>query len=166
MPKRATSLTGAAGEHYVAYVLSALGYPVGLTRGGSPTVDILVGDVSGAKSISIQVKTSNWAWRDYKKKTENNHWEWDVGVKAKKLSEKSVFYAFVDLKWNDDKPMESVEENKPDVYIVPSEDVAKVFENTDYSRYMFWIMKKDENKYKDNWDIIIEALSSEKNSET
>ena len=158
MPNRATSLTGAAGEHYVAYALSAFGYPVGLTRGGSPTVDILVGDVSGGKSISIQVKTSNWARRDYKKKTENNHWEWDVGVKAKKLSEKSVFYAFVDLKWNDDILLKSNIGENPDVYIVPSEVVANEFKDKDYSRYVYWIMKKDEKKYQNNWDIIVKAL--------
>jgi hypothetical protein len=34
MPKRATALTGAAGEHFVAYKLSAMNYPVALTRGG------------------------------------------------------------------------------------------------------------------------------------
>jgi len=71
MPERATALTGAAGEHYVAFYLSALGYPVALTRGGSPTVDIMAGSLDGEHTISIQVKTSNWAKRDFKKKPEN-----------------------------------------------------------------------------------------------
>jgi hypothetical protein len=43
MPKRASTLTGAAGEHFVAFILSARGYAVGLTRGGSPTIDLLTG---------------------------------------------------------------------------------------------------------------------------
>jgi len=82
MPERASALTGASGEHFVAYMLSALGYPVALTRGGSPTVDLLVGDLKGQSAISIQVKTSNLAWRSYKRKPERSHWEWDVGKKA------------------------------------------------------------------------------------
>jgi len=57
MAKRATTLTGAAGEHYVAYKLSAMGYPTALTRGGSPVIDLMVGDLSGNGSVSIQVKT-------------------------------------------------------------------------------------------------------------
>lgn len=40
MASRASTLTGAAGEHFIAYRLSAMGYPVALTRGGSPTVDL------------------------------------------------------------------------------------------------------------------------------
>lgn len=67
MPKRATSLTGAAGEHYVAYKLSALGYPTALTRGGSPVIELMVGDISGNGSISIQVKTSNSARRVHRR---------------------------------------------------------------------------------------------------
>ena len=46
MPKRATTLTGAAGEHYVAYKLSLLGFPTALTRGGSPVIDLMVGDLT------------------------------------------------------------------------------------------------------------------------
>jgi len=76
MPTRATALTGAAGEHFVAYKLSGMGYPVALTRGGSPAVDLMVGDLQGRSAVSIQVKTSDWAWRGFKRKTENNHWEW------------------------------------------------------------------------------------------
>lgn len=33
MPERPTALTAAAGEHFVAHRLSAMGYPVALTRG-------------------------------------------------------------------------------------------------------------------------------------
>lgn len=35
MPQRATALTSAAGEHFVAYKLSSFGYPVALTQPAS-----------------------------------------------------------------------------------------------------------------------------------
>ena len=100
MPERATILTAAAGEHFIAYKLSALGYPVALTRSGSPTIDLMVGDLKGEKSIMIQVKTSNWARRIAKRKPENSGWTWDVGKKALYLKGENIFYAFVDLKWS------------------------------------------------------------------
>jgi len=151
MPDRPTALTGAAGEHFVAYKLSAMGYPVALTRGGSPTVDLMVGDLQGRSAVSIQVKTSNWAWRGYKLKTEKNHWEWDVGKKALKLRGNSIFYAFVDLKWDDDDlPL-------PDVFIVPSVTVAD-FLGPGWSRYMFQIMADSKPKYFERWDRITKRL--------
>lgn len=52
----ATALIAAAGEHFGASRLSAMGYPVALTRGGSPTVDLMVGDVAGNAAISLQRK--------------------------------------------------------------------------------------------------------------
>lgn len=85
MNSRATALTGAAGEHFVAFRLSELGYPVALTRGGSPVVDILVGDLAGQAAVSIQVKTSSGARREYARAVQNSHWEWDVGQKAQGL---------------------------------------------------------------------------------
>jgi hypothetical protein len=155
MPNRATALTAAAGEHFVAYKLSAMGYPVALTRGGSPTIDLMVGDLSGEATVSIQVKTSNWAKREYKRKPKNNHWEWDVGRKALDLCGDSIFYAFVDLRWNDDNPDKS---QSPEVFIVPSKTVAD-FLGPDWSRYMFWIMEEDKQKYHESWHLITTRLN-------
>jgi len=153
MPKRATALTAASGEHYVAYVLSAMGFPVALTRGGSPTVDLLVGDLSGENAVSIQVKTSNWAYRFFKTKPKRNHWEWDVGKKALTLKGESIIYTFVDLKWDDHKIV------KPDVFVVPSNVVAN-FLGKDWSRYMFWIMENERDKYLEAWTTITAKLNS------
>jgi hypothetical protein len=153
MPERATSLTAAAGEHFVAYRLSALGYPVALTRGGSPTIDLMVGDLSGRSAISVQVKTSNWASRPKKRKPENSHSEWDVGRKALALRGESIFYAFVDLKWDWSKP------STPDVFIVPSTVVAD-FLGPDWSRYMFWIRETDRAKWFEAWHLITDRLSA------
>ena len=152
MPKRATALTGAAGEHFVAFHLSAMGFPVALTRGGSPTVDLMVGDLSGSAAVSIQVKTSNWAWRQFKRKPDNNHWEWDVGKKGMFLRGDAIFYAFVDLKWDGEKPC------RPDVFIVPSKVIADAF-GPNWSRYMFWIKEAEASKYRERWDLISGRLS-------
>ena len=91
-----TALVGAAGEHYVAYQLSLKGFCVGLSRGGSPFVDIMISNPSG-EGVAIQVKTSSGARRAYKRKPQNNRWEFDVGIKAKVLGGERLFYAFVDL---------------------------------------------------------------------
>src|SRR3990172_9316203 len=90
-----TALTGCAGEHFVAYRLSAMGYLVALTRGGAPSVDLMVGTPDGKKTVTIQVKTANKAFLKYKKRAKDNCWYWRVNPKAKDLAGKSVFYAFV-----------------------------------------------------------------------
>jgi hypothetical protein len=149
MAKRATALTAAAGEHYVAYKLSNLGYPVALTRGGSPTVDLMVGDLSGNAAVSIQVKTSNFAWRAYKKNPEKNHWIWDVGGKAIKLTGENIVYAFVDLKGDFNLT--------PDVFIVPSKSVAD-YVKPEHTRYMFPLSTEHGNLHRNNWELITTKL--------
>lgn len=151
MPKRPTALTAAAGEHHVAYVLSALGYPVAMTRGGSPTVDLMVGDLNGHDALMIQVKTSNWARRNFKRDANKNRWEWDVGKKAMSLRGDNLLYAFVDLKWKESTPED------PDVFIVPSTIVADRL-GADWSRYMHWIMDDQTSDYHERWDLIIDRL--------
>ena len=155
MPKRATALTGAAGEHYVAYKLSALGYPVALTRGGSPAIDLMVGDLSGSNCVSIQVKTSNNARRSYKrdKNKHKNHWEWDVGKKGISLKGDSILYAFVNLKGT---PTESRNPH-PEVFIVPS-CVVSSFLDRKMSRYIFWIKDSEKSKYLEKWHFIIDKF--------
>jgi len=152
MASRASTLTGAAGEHFIAYRLSAMGYPVALTRGGSPTVDLMVGNLTGEETVSVQVKTSSGARREYKRKPENNHWEWPVGKRAMDLQGKSIFYAFVDLKWDDDNT------TMPDVFIVPSKIVAETFNDPTWSMYVFWIMDKDKEQYFERWELITKRL--------
>ncbi len=152
MPERATALTAAAGEHFVAYRMSGMGYPVALTRGGSPTVDLMVGDLSGNGTVSLQIKTANWAWRGRKRKPAESHWEWDVGKKGLSLRGDSIFYAFVDLRWGASPPA-------PDVFIVPSSVVANYLK-PGWSRYMFWIMEAERSSYLERWDLITKRLAS------
>jgi len=146
-----TALTGAAGEHYVAYLLSKKGHCVGLSRGGSPFVDIMVSGQDG-EGVSIQVKTSSGAWRGYKRKIENNHWEFDVGKKARTLGGPRLFYAFVDFKWGD---------GEPDVFVVPSEEVKRTFAGTNYARNMFWIMPDRAPEWLNSWSKVEAIIKGE-----
>jgi len=161
MTKRPTSLTGAAGEHYVAFVFSFLGYPVALTRGGSPTIDLMVGDLKGGSAISIQVKTSTNAWRKRVRKPEDSHWEWDVNPKkALELRGDSIFYAFVDLREDGSDVIQY-----PGIFIVPSEQVAKRavadgFEkHPEWSKFMFWIYEHEKTLYYESWELITSKLA-------
>ena len=140
----------AAGEHFVSYKLSAKGYPVGLTRGGSQSIDLMVGDIGGNKVVSVQVKTSSSAWREYKKKPENNHWEWPVGPKVTTLAGDSLFYAFVDLKSGD---------GMPDVFIVPSADIAQRFTAGDWKMETVWLMPAEKSEYFEAWYLIEARLN-------
>jgi len=63
MPKRPAMLTGTAGVYYVAYQLAARGFHAAATYGNAPSVDLLVGLLDGAASLSLQVKASDWALR-------------------------------------------------------------------------------------------------------
>lgn len=159
MPKRPTSLTGAAGEHFVAFILSSLGYPVALTRGGSPTIDLMVGDLTGGTAVSIQVKTSTYAWRKRVRKPEDSHWEWDVGRKALSIRGDSIFYAFVDLKGDDSGII-----YPPDLFILPSENVAKQAiaagfeEHPEWKKFMFCVYENEREKYFEAWNLIRDKL--------
>lgn len=54
-------IIGGAGEHYVAYALSCFGYIPALAREGSPTIDLLVSNLIGSRTLAIQVKTTAYA---------------------------------------------------------------------------------------------------------
>ena len=143
-----TALIGAAGEHYVAYKLSHSGYCVGLSRGGSPFVDIMLSNKDG-EGVAIQVKTSQGARREFKKKPQNNRWEFDVGHKARSLGGERLLYAFVDFDWG---------RSAPKVFIVPSADVKSKFAGTTYARNLFWLLDDMKEKYLERWDYIESLL--------
>lgn len=153
MPDRPTALTASAGEHYVAYVLSSLGVVAALTRGGSPAVDLMVGNPEAGRGAMIQVKTSNWARRERRRNPDDSHWEWDVGKRAIHLRGDNIFYAFVDLRWQTEKKCSL----GPEVFIVPSSVVADAL-GPGWSRNMFWIMEPDKGKYFSRWDRIADYL--------
>lgn len=149
MPQRPTSLTAAAGEHYVAYLLLTVGYSVALPRAGTPGFDILVSDERGTKAVGLQVKTADWARRERKKNPKDSFWEWDVGARSRTLKGEDLLYMFVDLKGGVDA--------RPDVFAVPSTFVAQRMDR-DMKRYMFWIMEDEAPAFRDWWKPIEERL--------
>ena len=63
MPKPDSQQRGLAGEYYVAYVLSSLGYDIGITIGRAKVFDIMATGQSG-ETINIQVKC-NYKYYDW-----------------------------------------------------------------------------------------------------
>ena len=96
-----------------------MGYLAALTRGGSPSVDLMVGTADGRKTVTIQVKTMIDA--SFKKGGRVVGWNWRVGRKALELCGESVFYAFVDLRGCSGEPSAAM--RRPDVYVVPADVV-------------------------------------------
>jgi hypothetical protein len=145
-------LKGSAGEHYVAYKLSAMGYIVALPRAGVPSLDLIVATPDGQKTLAIQVKTASQAFHLAKKKPEDTRWYWRVSDKVIASSAESLFYVFVDLHVDDPS-------KQPDVFIVRSIDIKE--ENLDPTNGpWFLIMKDDEEKkwHKNDWHLIEEYL--------
>ncbi|MGO9317335.1 MAG: hypothetical protein ACLP1U_05910 [Terracidiphilus sp.] len=106
-----TSLTGAAGEHYVLYELLRQGYIAALAPTGAPNVDIVVTDIEGAHLRSIQVKTRRGIGADG---------GWHMDKKHEEIRAKQLFYCFVDFQASS----EVLPEVLPLVYVMPSADVA------------------------------------------
>ena len=139
-------LTGAAGAYYVAFRLSVLEYAVGLTTYGTRAIDIFVANPNTRKSITIQTKTATNAFK--KPKKDKPYWYWRVPTSPPE-PHKSFFYAFVDLKGG--------LPETPDVFIVPSGELRHLMKGP----YEGWcvIEENDEEKYRNCWDIIRDALT-------
>jgi len=113
-----TSLTGAAGEHYVIFRLLSMGYIAGLAPEGAPSADIIVTDIKTRKSVAIQVKTR------MQKGFDNG---WHMKEKHELISEDNLYYCFVDL------PEDS--HSAPTVYVLPSKVVAEAL----YQVHKVWL---------------------------
>lgn len=149
-------LTGTAGEHYVAYKLSCLGYVAALPRGGSVGVDILVGNREGTRTVAIQVKTTDWAVREKGRGDARSPHElqFPLGFKAARIDNPNLLFAFVDLRGiTSDEP--------PDVYLVPSTFVCdhcrEWIDDAAMARFHIEIAKLE--PFKNNWSLIDEALT-------
>jgi hypothetical protein len=109
--------TGTAGVYYVMYQLAARGFHASCTMGNAPYLDILVSSEDGARSLALQVKTTEHAmrWRGRKGERKPHHLEFPLGYKGAKLNRAGVMFAFVDLAvWADRQVV---------VYLVPSPKV-------------------------------------------
>ena len=151
------ALTGAAGEHYVAFRLAAIGYAVGLTTRGTRTVDMVVANPDTGKSITVDAKTARAA---FERSGHDCWWKWRMGIGAyKKPIHEDFLYALVDLKGD---PAQT-----PDVFIVPSKELGRLLEPhpegvdpTSGNLTDVWcvIYEKDALCYKNKWDTIRSAL--------
>lgn len=156
MPKIPSKLTGLAGEHYVAYKLSCLGFIAAMTREGSPTVDILASNIEGSKTIAIQVKTTDWATRTKGKGKNKKPYQlqFPLGYKSATNKNDNYIFTFVDLNGVD------WDEKEPEVYIVPSNfvyDYCKPWvDNVKMVRFHIDIDIMEQ--YKNNWEIIESKL--------
>jgi len=142
---------GEAGEHFVAYKLARTEMYVGLTIGNMPHIDLLVSSKSGLKSITVQVKSSQGAYR--KKRYGCEGYEWDVNKSVIGLSSIDFWYVFVDFKWDIN--------SEPDVYIIPSKWVAE-FVKEGWSRYMYFLPQKAAELTRNRWDILEKILDNDK----
>jgi hypothetical protein len=101
-----TTLTGAAGEHYVLSELLRRGYVAGLAPTGAANIDIVASNKDGSRFASIQVKTWN-----------GKGLGWQMSEKHEQIAEDRLFYVFVDF--------HAKQENvRPSVYVVPSKIIA------------------------------------------
>ncbi|AJP71700.1 hypothetical protein TS85_07755 [Sphingomonas hengshuiensis] len=104
----ATSLTGAAGEHYAMSELLRRGMIAALAPAGVPNCDIVVTDEIGDRLCAVQVKTRNSTGTDG---------GWHMSKKHETLTSKTLFYCFVDFAMG--------KECGPFTYVVPAAIVAQ-----------------------------------------
>ena len=100
------TLVGAAGEHLVLSRLLSRDLLASQAPRGTRKVDVLVNPLDGGKPRLIQVKTRSAV---------GNSLGWHMSLKHESISEKDLFYCFVNL-----------ELISPSVYVIPSRIVAKV----------------------------------------
>lgn len=104
----ATSLTGAAGEHFVMSELLRRGMIAALAPAGVPNCDIVVTDEIGDRLCAVQVKTR--LGKDIDR-------GWHMRRKHEELTAPSLFYCFVDFG--------VAEDESPVTHVVPAAVVAE-----------------------------------------
>lgn len=105
----ASTLLGAAGEHYVMSQLLRRGFIAALAPVGVPNADIVVTDELGDRLCALQVKSRVDKGRDG---------GWHMRAKHEHIRSPFLYYVFVDFGTG--------LENHPTCFIIPSETVAEV----------------------------------------
>ena len=147
-----------AGEHYVAYRLSIMGYLVARTRGHYwPRATLMVGHMAGHAAATLQVNTSIGACRRHGNKSSGeNHWRWEMGERHYMPDGHSFCYAFVDLKYPC--PLDPPEQI-PDVFIVPAQHIADQLSDPNCLAHdVFVIKEQDSSKYFEAWHHITDHI--------
>ncbi len=159
MPNLATALTGAAGEHFVAYQLTCLGLVVGLPRAGSPTVDLIVANADGSAAVNVQVQTTDWAMRERGRGDAKapHRVEFPLGPKAATSPSPNLFFALVDLQST------RALATSPDVYVIPSKWIADFCADwvDDVKRVMLHAELELVEPFKNNYAPLLASLGVE-----
>lgn len=103
---KSTSISGAAGVYFVAGELSRKGYIALTTTRNTKGIDLIVSNVGFTKTAYLQVKT--------------NSYKYDFWIVGKPEVRDNLFYVFVNLLGG---------QEKPEYYIVPSQDVYQQFQS-------------------------------------
>ena len=104
MAKISASLCGVAGEYFVAAELTRRGYIASITLRNTRGIDILASNETASRQVGLQVKSNQGSSR-----------AWILSRKAEDYFADNLFYAFVNLK---------TDQERPDFFIVPSKVVA------------------------------------------
>lgn len=152
LPKRTSAIIGACGEHYVAAYLSGHGLLVALPRAGVKGSDLFVADVDSGRPLRIQVKTATQAYGKYKGEM---IYSWDTSFPSPQHCNSTTWYAYVWLNDWPEKPNQPEKLNLPEVFFVPSTEVAACMEkergsyaNKKEWRTFFWMRAEEAVKYK------------------
>lgn len=151
-----SKIVASSGEHYVAYVLSSLGYTAALVRAGSPAIDLLVAGSDGINSVGIQVKTTENALRTRGRGKEKTPYElqFPLGHKAVEDAVPGRIFCFVDLRGFEP-------QNVPDVYVIPSEVLIDLFDGVDIRQWSYFRLHRPIEwmaEYKNNWQPIFSVF--------
>ena len=151
------SLVAAAGEHFVAYKLSVLGYLAAPVRVGSPATDLLASSLDGGRTVAIQVKTTGWAERK-KGRGENkvpDRLEFPLGHAAIEKASDRLIFCFVDLRGG-------FPENLPDIYVIPAAVILAEYKGMDIKKHP-WLRHHRPiahmEPWRNNWKPVNDALS-------
>jgi hypothetical protein len=141
-----TTLSGVAGEYFVAAELSRRGYVASLTLRNTRGIDILVSNADATKSVGVQVKTKQGIGAD-----------WVLNKKVESDAAENLFFVFVTLN----------SLGAPDYYVVPKDDVARFVTDN----HALWLktpgragrkhvdnpmrkFKDPEGHYRDKWELL------------
>jgi len=144
--------------HYVAAYLSYLGFHAVPTTRNVQGPDLLVSNLDGSKSITLQVKTTVWAMRTRGRGDEKkpDHYEWDIGWSSAKVNHPHVFFALVDL---------TEFQKLPNAFIVPSKVIFEYFKGGDpetWPRARYHPLLAEVEEYKNNWNLLKRAVKNER----
>lgn len=134
-------MTGMLGVYLAAAELTNRDLIVSITSRSAKGVDLLATDQNYKKTWSIQVKTNRRA---------AGFWLMGAGYKA--MSSPTHIYIFINLRG----------ETRPDYYVVPSNQVAKLARNSKVSAGGVWysFYREDAKKYQEGWSIFESSPNS------